>query len=314
MDILKSTVLHNLVESKRLLVRVKADSPISDALSVMDQFHILSVPVYGKAGHWCGAGGVNLVAHGGEIQYIGVVSILDIVVYLSKLDESHRPAALQHHVSNVIGQTNEGLSLWAFKESAPLLEAMEPMSKGVHRVLVEVEEKTEQGPMMEIKLLTQTDLLYFLTNNLQKFGDIASKTVKDLGLVKESLLTVPTHVSVLHALQTMVSARVSAVPVIENGVIVATLSASDFRGINANDISHLSSTKVADYITTHHGRLSAADSISAFPTSTLQDVLQTFVRGRVHQVWLVSPDKKRHPVGVISLSDIVGLFYRNFHK
>ncbi|CAI5481597.1 unnamed protein product [Closterium sp. Yama58-4] len=66
--------------------------------------------------------------------YQGVVSMADVAMHLVR--EGARPAALKAGVVSLIGNSPEGLSLWVASSSTPLVDAMEPLSKGIHRLLV----------------------------------------------------------------------------------------------------------------------------------------------------------------------------------
>ncbi|GJP47809.1 hypothetical protein CLOM_g6981 [Closterium sp. NIES-68] len=98
----------------------------------MNANNIIALPVAAPPGKWLGAGGANIID--GEKQYIGVVSMADVAMHLVK--ERARPGALKEGVVSLIGNSAEGLSLWVASNTTPLVDAMEPLSKGIHRLLV----------------------------------------------------------------------------------------------------------------------------------------------------------------------------------
>ncbi|CAI5521835.1 unnamed protein product [Closterium sp. Naga37s-1] len=110
--------------------------PLSTSLlshpQLMNANGIVALPVAAPPGKWLGAGGANIVD--GEKQYIGVVSMADVAMHVVR--EAARPAALKAGVVSLIGNSPEGLSLWVASTSTPLVDAMEPLSKGIHRLLV----------------------------------------------------------------------------------------------------------------------------------------------------------------------------------
>eukprot|EP00735_Rhodelphis_limneticus_P006295 TRINITY_DN18683_c0_g1::TRINITY_DN18683_c0_g1_i1::g.20388::m.20388 TRINITY_DN18683_c0_g1::TRINITY_DN18683_c0_g1_i1::g.20388 ORF type:complete len:359 (-),score=94.88,sp/Q8GXI9/PV42B_ARATH/31.66/6e-38,CBS/PF00571.23/0.055,CBS/PF00571.23/33,CBS/PF00571.23/1.5e-05,CBS/PF00571.23/7.4e-12,GTP_cyclohydro2/PF00925.15/0.063,GTP_cyclohydro2/PF00925.15/2.6e+03 TRINITY_DN18683_c0_g1_i1:231-1223(-) len=299
-----------IIKKKNVLLRIHAHSSIEDALTLMGQYGILSLPVFAKAGHWSGAGGVEVYAHNGEIQYIGIISILDIVAHLAEQTDEKRPDALKAHVSGLIGKTNESLSMWAFKENTTLFEVLEPMSKGIHRALVTVTEPdTETGKDVdECKLVTQSDIVHYL--DTLHAEDMTQQTVQDLLLVKESLLTVPSHLSVVQALRTMITAGVHAAPVVHEGSITATLSASDFRGVHAKDLVGLSKVTVSEYLERKQGTFKL-ENVTCQPDTKLGEVLRQIAKNHIHRVWVVKANALHEPVGVITLTDIIGVFYRH---
>jgi CBS domain-containing protein len=99
-----------------------------------------ALAVYGEKSRWLGAGGDLMACTSANKQYIGIITILDIIVFLSQ----HPTSAVNHlfshtRVASIIGSNPEGQSLWMMRPDQPLLFALEPMGKGVHRFLVPVD-------------------------------------------------------------------------------------------------------------------------------------------------------------------------------
>eukprot|EP00456_Euglypha_rotunda_P071335 TRINITY_DN6367_c0_g1_i4.p1 TRINITY_DN6367_c0_g1~~TRINITY_DN6367_c0_g1_i4.p1 ORF type:complete len:127 (-),score=20.05 TRINITY_DN6367_c0_g1_i4:112-492(-) len=94
--------------------------------------------------------------------------------------------------------------------------------------------------------------------------------------------------------------ELSGIPVVDKtGDIVATLSASDLRGLTKETFKNLL-LPVLDFLRLVHG--GSRPVISAQPESELGEVIRKFVFGRVHRAWIV----KNHKIlGVISLSDVL---------
>ncbi|CAI7729755.1 unnamed protein product [Closterium sp. NIES-53] len=131
-SLLERTEIGALVSEKREIISVPDTATVLDALELMNANGIVALPVAAPPGKWLGAGGANIVD--GEKQYIGVVSMADVAMHLVR--EGARPAALKAGVVSLIGNSPEGLSLWVASSSTPLVDAMEPLSKGIHRLLV----------------------------------------------------------------------------------------------------------------------------------------------------------------------------------
>jgi CBS domain-containing protein len=114
MSLLLQVPISDLTNTKKSLVDVSAAAPIREALVLLEDHGLLSLPVFGRAGSWAGAGGVDVIV--GEKQFIGIVSILDIIMFTMgqcpELDEASLVAALEQPVSSAIGSTDESLSLW----------------------------------------------------------------------------------------------------------------------------------------------------------------------------------------------------------
>jgi hypothetical protein len=121
MSILLNVKVSELVATKRVLFDVPASTSIGDVLAVLEDEHILSVPVFGTPGEWTGAGGSELIIDGK--QYIGIVSVLDLVssILRTYFDQGSVQNALERPVSSVIGATDESLTLSIETSDKPLV-------------------------------------------------------------------------------------------------------------------------------------------------------------------------------------------------
>ena len=131
MSLLLSTTMKDLVVSKRGLIDVAASTPVGEVLELLDGHQILSVPVFGSPGSWLGAGGTEIVV--GDKQYIGIISVLDLVVFImysvsGSMTDAQADANIQRAqarpVFEAFGSTDESLSFWAEVESQELVSMM----------------------------------------------------------------------------------------------------------------------------------------------------------------------------------------------
>lgn len=149
-----------------------------------------------------------------------------------------------------------------------ITEILEPMSKGVHRILVAVPPPNSQENSNKLFVLTQTDVVRYFFENADQIGPLMSLSLQDLDLVnsKRPLVTVEPSTPILQAVEKMRIGGVSAVAVIEpeepsseltgnlegsNGRILATLSASDFRGVDEKLLGNLENMKVRSFTHFH---------------------------------------------------------------
>ena len=128
-----SITINEVIKHKRDLISFEYSTPISLILNNLRNENILSIPIYGTIGSWIGCGGVNLVAN--HCQYIGIISIIDILVYLVKnllvtSENNNLETLLNHRIIDVIGSTNESLSLWVEPPTRPLYFLLEQFCKG----------------------------------------------------------------------------------------------------------------------------------------------------------------------------------------
>ncbi|CAI5993294.1 unnamed protein product [Closterium sp. NIES-64] len=133
-------------------------------------------------------------------MHLGVVSMADVAMHVVR--EAARPAALKAGVVSLIGNSPEGLSLWVASTSTPLVDAMEPLSKGIHRLLVRCPIAPPAAPspayaaptamtfatppLRHLRLRDRqqqkTDVAAFLLLHVDALGDVAQRTVEQLGL------------------------------------------------------------------------------------------------------------------------------------
>lgn len=119
----RSAILHNtkvqqLVAHKNRLVEIPYTATVGDTLNTLLAKNILAVPVAAPPGQWIGAGGSMIVESDkvtGAVrkQYIGMVSVLDILIHVAEEGEGDDvDCRLSATVSTIIGHSMEGLSLW----------------------------------------------------------------------------------------------------------------------------------------------------------------------------------------------------------
>jgi len=200
-------------------------TPVSEVLSTLEELEIQSVAISAPPNSYIGAGGVNVVSQGQQI--IGIVSIIDVLAFSLKNNDY-----LTRAVSEVIGSTNESLTLWCEESKKPLYFAMEQFIKGVHHSLVQ----NTEDPNVPLKYLAQTDIVRFLIHNPDAFPALEAILVQPVEVVTTCFVT-PAYLStpLVEAIALLVEH--GAVPVVnEDGIVVSNLSASDFKGKSTTDL------------------------------------------------------------------------------
>uniref|UniRef100_A0A0D6R3W3 CBS domain-containing protein n=1 Tax=Araucaria cunninghamii TaxID=56994 RepID=A0A0D6R3W3_ARACU len=256
--VVKSTRVKEIVKYKRRLVEVPYTASVGDTLNVLLANNILAVPVAAPPGQWIGAGGSMILESDkatGAIRkhYIGMVSMLDILVHLAESESDDVGANLMAvPVSSIIGHCLEGLSLWTVSPNTSVLDVMEPLSKGIHRALVPLESHQDHVAVLELKetspgyrMLTQMDIVQFLKLHSNKLKSFMSTSVGQLGAVHSGVFAVPANMQVASAVKCMQNTSLNAVAIVEGSVdsqqgpmlitgegrrLVGTFSSSDLRG------------------------------------------------------------------------------------
>jgi len=195
-----------------------------------------------------------------------------------------------------VGLSAESKTVWEYDESESLDNILEIFAKGVHRVVVHTKDK-------KIRYLSQSDVIAFLKDNLTKLGEIAETPLDKAGLEgkSEELITVSMYQSALVGFRKLYNHgwELAGIPIVDKtGDIVATLSASDLRGLNKDSFKNLL-LPVLDYLRLVNGGLRPC--ISTQPHAEIGEVIRKLVYARVHRIWVV----KNHKItGVVTLSDI----------
>ncbi|KAI9090998.1 hypothetical protein DFS34DRAFT_339455 [Phlyctochytrium arcticum] len=260
-DVFADIAAQNRSHRPPQLIDLSVDAKIPEALAILTQYRILAVAVYGKKGHWLGAGMSE--AYAGDKQYLGFVSILDIVEYLnthgylgSKSDVNNLWDPAKTTLRPLLGATIESRSLYVARPDIPLRRALEPFGRGVHRILVptipdmadaalgafgptnaELDQRVHSKEN-KFHVLTQTDLIRFIYRHLegdQMLQSVVNQTVEQLCLsdsARKRVMTVDIKDSAVQVLAQMASQVLAAVPVVNalmEGMMVGTLSISDMR-------------------------------------------------------------------------------------
>ncbi|KAL0665555.1 hypothetical protein Bca4012_102393 [Brassica carinata] len=310
----------DLTVDKLRLIEVPDNATLADALNAM----------------WLGAGGSMIVESDKETgrvkkQYIGMVTMLDVVAHIAGNEEENGlDKKMAAHVSSIIGHCPEGRSLWSLNPNTSIMDCMEILSKGIHRVLVPLDSNVENtsGPELvesasAYTMLTQMDLVSFFLDQSSHLQAILSCTVTDLSAVNDNVLAITSQARVKDAVKCMSMAMLNAVPIVEassdeedhtqlvdgkNRRVVGTFSASDLKGCNLATLRSwlpLNALEFAEKIprTPLFASAPARELVTCHVTSTLVQVIRMATTRRVHRVWVV--DKNDGLQGLVSLTDII---------
>ena len=172
---------------------------------------------------------------------------------------------------------------------------MEQFCKGVHHALVVEEQKP-------LKMVSQMDIVEFLEKNLDHLPNVKSAWDKPINYIAQNnLISVEGSAPVIEALKVVSSLNIRAIPVINTGgCIVATFSASDFRGEYATLLKSSSSVTVMQFLLLHYND-KIPETVVSPSTNSIRTSVKLMLTNRVHRVWVRYPDA----LGVISLSDAI---------
>lgn len=306
------------------IISVKAKDTVEDVLKILNDNGIFSVPVMDKKSEQTG--------NKEETPFIGLVSAMDLLTAFAfqpvfntyhsendisrlhegtlKLVSEAQEKILKSPVVDCMGLTLEGKKLWSFSEQDSMSNLLDAFSVGVHRVLVS--HGTQKEPFWSF--VSQTDVLRYL--KVQSYSpecrihDVMLEPLSSLRLGlpdrDHPVFCVHEKASALSGFRGMIQRNeVSALPVVDtNGRLIETLSASDFRRINMDNMKDVLLT-TGDFLKKHRGQLKQT-LVVASPHEPLFSVVDKLLLTGVHRVWVVDANGK--PIGVVSLTDIIKIF------
>eukprot|EP00850_Spirogloea_muscicola_P007328 SM000036S13372 [mRNA] locus=s36:834398:837327:- [translate_table: standard] len=334
---LRRTAVGDLVVAKQRIAEVPYTSTVGDVLQTMLLRDVTAVPVAAPPGEFIGAGGSSILESDPRTGiYIGIVDMLDVLIHLAEVTgQDAGEEQLETPVESIIGHSMEGLSLWTMGPSTLLYDALEPLSKGVHRMLVPFEPTSPQERTGGIELsetatsyrmVTQTDVIRSIVNHGGETAPFLSETVDSLQLVNHSVFAVPSTMLVLDVVRCMQQASIQSVAVVEptpditrepmlakgqGRRLLGNFSASDLRGCTAKSLRSLSSVTVETFFRrmeaeTRHSQAGASTrriAVVCQPGSQLGAVLQEALTRRAHRAWVV--DGAQCLLGVVTFSQVL---------
>jgi len=268
---------------------------------------------------------------------LGIVNILDLLIatvfqsLFDKYDTDEKIASakeeelekalesqenvLQKPVKTVLGKSEESKKCRVFKTTEPLSKLLDAFSAGIHRVLVQ---KTGEDGKIAYTYISQTDVVRALRQvamkSEAKVGGILTNTIAELKLNSEKdvkIVTVTSTTPAFAAFRALIGGtkQLSAVPVIEKGALVDTLSASDFRGIR-HDTLRLLLLSVTEFLKLSRAKprqgLKTHKSLVCKGSDVFSNVVERIITSGVHHLWIVNDDDA--PTGAISLTDVIRQF------
>jgi len=298
---LESTRVNQISHPNKILRTVSSNTTLEETIQILAEEDILSVPVYDPE----------------SSNYLGFVDVLDIVFAIIKIysnateDEAIcwspwaddlKTLSLRgvrfavKPVKNVIDMSKADPYL-PVSPNGTLFQLIEEIfCKGFHRAPI-VEENIPIG------LVTQSDILFDLSNNMHLLGPLAQQSLQSLNMGTKSVIQMSSEAQSIIAFHLMYQHKVSAVAIVgKQGELLANLSASDIRGISHDNFGCLLKP-IFDFVRNRKEKVKAP--VTCKLDSTLETVIMKLSIFRIHRLWIV--DDADRPIGVLSLTDIMKL-------
>jgi len=205
-------------------------------------------------------------------------------------------------VGEVVAHFERARKVLIFEPTDTLNSLMKHLSFHDRRALVV--QKSDIDGQKTYRIISQSDVLRYLQSHSDKFvSKVVTSKIQELGLVNplgSPVLTIPITAQALQGYHKMFSHRVPSIGVVdEEDRLIATLSASDLRGITSDKLKFLR-LPVMEFVFKMTGEKPFVP-VSCKPTATLEQVILQAITARVHRVWVVN--SKQTPIGTISFSD-----------
>jgi len=304
--------IDSIMKDKKWLVSVNSSDSVQSVLGTLSQYNVTSVPIFDNQ----------------TKNFVSLVSTMDLVAFLAfdtyfkrhKKDEVkfevHYPD-LNKPIIDIMREQNAKTELHnpsmtiTIDEHSTIRQVLEIFSQGVHRVIVGT-----SGIPEKTKILSQADLVLFLLDRFDKFPDALKEPLDKLGLVNDGRMTskivaMSSRNSALEGFRKIYRQGISAVAILEEGSdnLIGTLSASDIRGMKIEQLS-LVMEPVVEYL--HKKYPHPRPLVTVTAKSTLKEVLEKQILGKVHRVWII--DAHNHPIGVVTMTDAIRIIFNVFKK
>jgi len=296
MDTWTMLAFHKLSRHPQMIT-VDSKTTIRNSLQVMHENNILSAPVINNSTT--------------PPNILGFVDMFDVLSYLiESWDEvmsstqEHPEKILQrlflldhqflnHPVADLPDRSDNNLFAAVIEEETAS-RLLKLYALGVHRVaLIDM-----QGEVRSV--VAQSDLIRFLNDSKGLLGETANKTIRELGLIRESeLVVVKSEQPTIDAFKLLALNSISAAPIVNSqGSLAGTLSVSDLRALRKDPLSALLQP-VRDFKELGEG---TTINVVCTPHDTLSDVLAMLAGTHVHRVWVTNDNDE--PISVISLTTV----------
>jgi CBS domain-containing protein len=308
MSLLQTTTIGSVETGKKSLIVVKASDSVEETLAVFKKNNILSAPVQDKNGQYLGI--INAVDLVTAIVFQPIFSEYDTDSKLQSISDAtmkqiiqQKNAIFKEKVADFLGVSDESKTLWVFNSQDSLNKLLDAFSVGVHRILVQRDQKS-------VSFLSQTDILRFIRDFVSKdakFSPVLKKSLKSLklgGAQANKLITITPSSTALTGFRTMLQHNeITSIPIVdESGKFLDTLTVSDFRGMTADSLKY-TLVSVDRFLAQVRPQKRAPVTVTL--DDTLADAITRILDGGVHRLWVVEGDR---PVGVVSLTDIIRKF------
>jgi len=194
-------------------------------------------------------------------------------------------------------------------KSANLYQAIEILAKfGIHRVPITDDEQKIEA------ILSQSAVVKFLFDNLEKFSTKAKKSISEVLAARETttVLTITENTPAFEAFELMLKHRVSAVGVVDDaGILVGVMSGTDLRIIGAHASTLALLFHPVKELLEQSREMNAVlivPVVKVTRSDTVGIAIENMEDNKVHRVFVVDDESK--PLCVLSMKDVLTEFLK----
>jgi CBS domain-containing protein len=279
-----------LIQPGKKVISVPFQDPLGLVWQVLQANEILSVPVVKG----------DVVA--------GFVDVLDICEYVVRLtnENTNWSEAEAKHLARKLNEAEaerlinlSGVNYYnSVTEDATVEDAIKKLATFRSHRLAVLNDKNQL-----LGIISQSDINQFALKHIDEISP-GSLTVKSLGLVHGCIM-MGDDTTLSDILRTLMIHKFSAVALVDESMkLKANFSASDLRGVTRRIFSKFFQSGY-DFLKENGKGVVPKIPIVESPEITLKDCIRRLAEQKVHRMWL--EDKHNHPIGVVSLTDIMPL-------
>lgn len=269
-------------------------------------------------------------------EYKGFVDMMDIVSYALftadclRLTPNHRDLTqdsiedllfkgqlfISQQISGIEQSSQFKKIMWVTKDT-PLLHVIQQFARDGQRRAAVIDfggDQPKEGQDVKlnfnkhhcVNIITQTDILGFLIENIAKLNGMGQQTPKDLGFAgKDQMIQVDGYsTSVYYVLKLIHDKEISGLPLVnKEGKLIGNFSASDMKAVSEAWEFKFLNLPVMSYLRFTHQK----EPVPIFCSidTTLETILSTMSRHQIHRIYVVDSEMK--PIDVVSMCDVVRL-------
>jgi len=297
MDLLQKTKAKDVLPSNRPVVKAHFFEDVASLLKKMTDAQILSVPVEDTDP---------------KVGVIGFVDVLDLLYFVLDIVEQTGKDFTQLNIRDLkwegqcfsrqsvghLSNISRSDPLHTVRADTSLIEIVKLFAQEIHRVAI-IDKETPEHFISNV--LSQSDVLNFITTRGTWMGTKLTSTIKDVGLSPLGVCTVLNTMLTTDVLKFMRTYKVSGVGIVDHsGKLVGNFSATDLLGLT-EDTFPLLSLPVTEFFLRLHGF--AKPPIYCTVNDSVEFLLLKFAVHKVHRIYLVN--ETMNPVGVLTMTDIM---------